>query len=238
MKTMKLLAVSMVLGLMMITTGAFAQNNNPGVIPPHANVQGHGYSGWSAEWWKWFMSIPAPIHPTVASCAEGQSGKVFYLGANNATSAAPCQVPTGKSIFFPIVNVECSTAEDPPFHGSTEEELRDCAKCFGDRIDPSSLQVTIDGRDLKDLEKYRVASPLFTFEYPADNIFGIPDGPGSGQSVSDGYWIYLTPLSAGQHTVSFSGIFTFPAGECSVPFPPGTEVPVSGNYTLTVKGGK
>jgi len=126
---------------------------NPGVLPPNANAQGHGYSGWSAEWFKWFLSIPTSMsmHPALDStgdfCAEGQSGKVFYLASNFVTTdTVPCTVPTGKSIFFAIANVECSTVEPPPFFGSTEQELRDCARCWADHIVPSSLGVTVDGQ--------------------------------------------------------------------------------------------
>ena len=215
---------------------------NPGVLPPNANGQGHGYSGWSAEWFKWFLFIPTSMHPALDStgdfCAEDQSGKVFYLASNlMTTDTVPCTVPTGKSIFFAIANVECSTVEPPPFFGSTEEELRDCARSWADHIVPSSLEVTVDGRPLQQLASYRAASPLYSFEYPADNIFGIPGGPGTGQSVADGYWIYLLPLSAGGHTVSFSGAFDLPAGDdCGSGFGP-TSFGFAGSYNLTVRGG-
>ena len=214
---------------------------NPGVLPPNANAQGHGYSGWSAEWFKWFLSIPTSMHPALDStgdfCAEGQSGKVFYLASNFVTTdTVPCTVPTGKSIFFAIANVECSTVEPPPFFGSTEQELRDCARCWADHIVPSSLGVTVDGQPLHELASYRAASPLYSFEYPADNIFGIPGGPGTGQSVADGYWIYLLPLSAGDHTVSFSGVFDLPAGDdCGSGLGP-TSFGFAGSYKLTVQG--
>ena len=220
-----------------------AGNPNPGVLPPNANAQGHGYSGWSAAWWQWYQSIPASEHPALDTtgefCTEGQSGKVFFLAANLVTTdPIPCTVRTGKSIFFPMANIECSTVELPPFFGSTEEQLRACAKCWADHIVPSLLEVTVDGRALKDLKRYRAASPLFTFEYPADSIMGIPGGPATGQSVSDGYWIYLRPLSAGQHTVSFSGTFDLPAGDdCGSGFGPAS-FSFAGSYKLNVRGGK
>ena len=95
----------------------------------------------------------------------------------------------------------------------------------------------MDGRPLQQLASYRAASPLYSFEYPADNIFGIPGGPGTGQSVADGYWIYLLPLSAGGHTVSFSGAFDLPAGDdCGSGFGP-TSFGFAGSYNLTVRGG-
>jgi hypothetical protein len=220
-----------------------AGNPNPGVLPPHANAQGNGYSGWSAAWWQWYLSIPTPLHPALDTtgefCAEGQSGKVFFLAANLATTdTIPCTVRTGTSIFLGVANAECSTVEAPPFFGSTEQEMRDCARCWANHIVPSSLAVTVDGQALADPARYRAASPLFTFEYPADNIIGIPGGPATGQSVSDGYWIYLHPLPAGEHAVSFSGVFDLPAGDdCGSDLGP-TSFAFGGSYKLNVQGGQ
>ena len=115
--------------------------------------------------------------------------------------------------------------------------MRDCAKCWADHIVPSSLKATVDGQPLQAPVRYRAASPLYSFEYPADNIFAIPDGPGTGQSVADGYWIYLHPLSKGDHTVSFSGDFDLPAGDdCGSGLGP-TSFGFAGSYKLTVQGG-
>jgi hypothetical protein len=79
------------------------------------------YGGWSAEWWQWFLSIPADVHPALGgSCREGQSGKVFFLTADfrPGDGDISCMIPREKAIFFALVNVECSTKESPPFHGS------------------------------------------------------------------------------------------------------------------------
>jgi hypothetical protein len=239
----RLLALAALLIALLIPAGlAVASDPNPGVAPPNSHPHGKSYGEWSAAWWQWFLKIPTSSHPgldtTGQFCAEGQSGNVFFLAANSATDPVPCTVRTGTSIFLAIVNAECSTVEAPPFFGSTEAELRACAKCFADRIVPSSLQVTVDGQALTDLPRYRADSPLFSFDFPADNIYGIPNGPGTGQAVSDGYWIYLHPLSAGEHTISFSGSFNFPTGnECNAGFPADTSFGFSGSYRLNVQGG-
>ncbi len=193
---------------------ALAQKANPGVAPLGSNAFGDTYSGWSAEWWKWWISIPVADHPGAGGdCRVGQAGKVFYLSADYTGSPeVSCTVPTGKVVLFAIANVECSDVEPPPFYGADEAARRECAAGWADLIDVDSLQATLDGRELTDLGAYRASSPDFTFLYPADNIFGIPGGPGTGQSVSDGYWVLLAPLSAGEHTLSFSGCFDEAAG--------------------------
>ena len=220
--------------------GQAAGNPSPGVSPPNAKAFGKSYSDWSAEWWKWSLKIDTAVHPSLGgACTEGQSGKVFYIAADFlGGSGVPCTIPAGKAIFVAIVNSECSTVEPPPFHGDNEEELTDCATCWGDHIVPSSVQATLDGVPLKSLTSYRALSPMFPFVFPASNIFGIP-GPGSGLSVSDGYWLMIPPLSAGVHTLSFSGAFDFPDGDEGCDGSGGGfSFGFGGDFVLTVKGGK
>ncbi|MBA3750541.1 MAG: hypothetical protein H0X03_06565 [Nitrosopumilus sp.] len=57
--------------------------------------------------------------------------------------------------------------------------------------------------ELKDLKKYRVTSPPFDINFPEDNIYGVTSGPTKG--VSDGYWVFLNPLSPGKHEIEFKG---------------------------------
>jgi hypothetical protein len=214
---------------------ALAENPNPGVAPPNSKAYGHSYGGWSAEWWQWFLSIPTPDHPAIGGdCGEGQSGQVFHLAADFTGGGLSCAIPAGKAVLLAMVNVECSTVETPPFFGADEEELRACAKCFADQIVVSSLEASLDGEALESLGSYRAASPLFSFDYPADNIFGIPGGPATGDSVSDGYWLLLNPLPAGNHTLTFGGAFDFPEGECGLDA--GTAFGFGSVYELTVGG--
>ena len=186
-------------------------NGNPGVLPPASNPFGKSYGEWSAKWWQWAISLPTTAHPLFdnADCNTGQSGHVWFLGGSfvNSTATRSCTVPAGTPIFLPIVNSECSTAELDPFHGSTEAEMRACAKGFIDCT--SGVFATIDGRVIQNLGNtgpYRVQSPLYSFSAPDNNVLFVP-GPVSGESVSDGFWLMLAPLSAGQHTLHFGGVF-------------------------------
>jgi len=51
-------------------------------------------------------------------------------------------------------------------------------------------------------------SPPFDLTAANQNQFGIP--PGATHAVADGFWIILTPLSAGTHTIHFSATVPFP----------------------------
>ncbi len=215
-------------GLFGFTTpshAAAAGRSNATILPPGANMFGASYGEWSARWWQWALSLPADAHPLLetAGCDAGQSGPVWFLGGSfiNSTVVRECTVPAGLAIFFPVLNTECSTIESPPFFGGNEDELRDCAAA----VTNSGMFATIDGVDVLNLDSYRVQSPLYTFSAPDGGLFG---GPVTGQSVSDGVWLMLSPLSAGTHTIHLGGTQT--AGT----FPPLT---LDVTYNLTALPG-
>jgi len=73
----------------------------------------------------------------------------------------------------------------------------------------------LDGVPVKDLRNYRAASPLFNFgPLPDNNVlqyFGIDAPQGAiSASVADGFYLMLTPLRPGPHTIRFGGTFGGP----------------------------
>lgn len=200
-----------ILAIMLIFTPcAFAKNDNPRILPPNSNAYGMSYGEWSAKWWQWNLSLPVDQNPSYdegGDCSNGDNGQLgptwFLTGVNIASGTAvrDCTVPAGKALFFPIINTECSTLEAPPFYGSNEEELRDCAQGFH----VGNVYAEIDGVAVQNLDRYLIESPLFTFIVPENNIWGLPSG--TGQSVSNGYFLMLPPLSVGEHTIHFGGTY-------------------------------
>jgi hypothetical protein len=181
----------------------------PGVIPPFARPFGKSYSEWSGAWWQWALSLPIEQNPFFdetgcANGANGQSGPVWFLTgviSVSGTAERECTVPAGKAIFFPIINVECSTAEPPPYHGDDEAELRDCANGFLFE----TLIAEVDGVPVPDLDRYIVNSPLTDVLLPENNALWVSAGP--AQLVANGAYLMLAPLSVGEHLVHFSGTF-------------------------------
>ena len=181
------------------------------VVPPNATRYGSDYAGWSAEWLQWFMSQPVDGHPGNDSpgfdVTAGQSGDVWFLAGNYSPEPRTCTIPAGKALFFPMYNAECSSLEpaESGFHGDTAKEQRTCAKYWADHIVQPYCE--IDGKAVAKPESYRVTSPQFTFTAPTPWIFG--DTGGTGTSVGNGYYILLSPLSPGEHTLRFGGILHF-----------------------------
>lgn len=178
--------------------------NNLGVFPPDSKPYGSTYGEWTARWWQWVISIPAQDNPlkdnTGAKCSINQHGPVWFLAGTTGGSAdRQCTILAGKAILFPILNAECSYSGNPL--SKTESELHKQCKSSIDKV--TSLDASIDGKNLQGLDKYRIQSPLFNITFPKDNTFGEPAGP--TQAVSDGMWILMQPLSAGKHTIHFRG---------------------------------
>ena len=196
------------LGAPVVVGGGAAGTGTLRILPAHAHAFGKSLGEWTAAWWQWAIAMPTDAHPLfdTADCGAGQSGKVWFLGGafTGTVTTRECAVPHGKAILVPVVNVDCSTVEPPPFFGSNEAELRACAKSF---LDPAAgLSLSIDGQDVTELDSLRVQSPVFDFTGPDNNILFVP-GPISGQAVSDGVWALLAPLSTGEHVLHLKASF-------------------------------
>lgn len=190
---------------------------NPGVMPPHASYGGRTYAEWSVAWWQWALGLPVPGHP-FSGCPNpndaGQTRPVWFLAGQFGHTECSLTVPHGTALFFPIANSECSNLEGPPwnpaqsdfgFGAATEAEQRACAKYHVDTIEADNLVCEIDGVPVQHLARYRFVSSQFSFQAPTPWIFGDSDHPGgSGTAVGDGYYLLLSPLSTGEHTIKFS----------------------------------
>lgn len=206
-----LLLVSILLALA-VAAAASAANPNPRVLPVNGKPYGQTYGEWSAAWWQYVYSVPTSSNPLFdtsgANCDVGQSGPVFFLVGATTSSAVDraCTVPSGKALFFPVLNNECDNIPDFQF---TIDELRSFCKAPMDAA--TNMSVSVDGVPIAGLDStaspYRVQSPVFSITLPEDNIysFGVIPAGTYEPAVGDGYYVMLAPLSAGMHTVDFGG---------------------------------
>ena len=191
-------------------------------------VYGSTYSDWNAAWWQWADSIPTAKHPLFdnGDCSVGQSGPVWFLGrkfvAVGGTGtydnvARDCNVPAGKALYVAIYNAEDSLLEESTPGSQTPGpspltqigELRAVTAYEMDGVTDLAMQV--DGKDIPHIkERFRVQSPAFGFTFPADNFFtAVGEGPFQAgtyfPAADDGYYVMVSPLPIGHHTVHFHG---------------------------------
>jgi hypothetical protein len=88
----------------------------------------------------------------------------------------------------------------------TEDELHTCAA--EDESSNPGLFLSVDGKEFKELDKYRVHSRAFNFTNSEDSWLGGESGP--SHAVSDGYWVILEPLPLGKHDIHFKASLTNP----------------------------
>lgn len=205
------LAILAILGVLMqlimvpLILTVKADVSNPGLYSTDSKPYGLTFPQWSEKWWQWMTSIPTSDNPlndnTGKNCGNGQNDPNvwFMTGTGSGSVVRSCTIPSYKAILIQPVGNECSYAENPSL--KTESELRTCA-ITGDQV--NSIHVSIDGRNVQNLQNYIVQTPLFDLTLPKNNIFGAPAGP--TKSVGHAYMIFLQPLKAGKHDIHFDQV--------------------------------
>ena len=156
---------------------------------------------------------------TTSSGTGGHTGDV-------RTCSTP--IPMGTSILLPVLNTECSVAEGSVFPGQplTEKSLRDFCTAITNHA--TSLTAVVDGREILSSngaiqQSHAVSAPGgFQLTIVPNNPFGVtkvitdPNQPArpfhqpiTTLSVADGFWVLLSNLPPGPHTIKFGGVYNF-----------------------------
>jgi hypothetical protein len=170
---------------------------------------GFTYGHWTVEWWRWFLSIPKSIHP--AFDATGESGALnqpqdhvwFLVGkVGNESRDIPerfCRIPRARSILIPVINCEVNPIECPQL--KSHQNLID--RVLEDENTVFRTECIVDGK-LVLVERVRSDPMVFDVRLDNNNAFDIRGG-GSTVASADGYWVFLKPLSDGEHSIEFRG---------------------------------
>jgi hypothetical protein len=167
-------------------------------------IYGKSWEEWTCKWWQWILSFPQDINPANDSSSEDMSlmqldNQVIFLAGNfGGKTVRHHKISSEKPILLPVLNYTFCSTDEPDVHN--DEDLKQRAKSD---IDGAEKHAFIDGRELTDIDKYRVLSNGFDITYPAQNVFGIR--PGLTRAVSDGYWLFLKPMNRGKHDMHVTG---------------------------------
>ncbi len=193
---------SMLIPFVVLIQTVVGDDLNPGVYATDSRPFGISYGEWTFKFWQWVTMIPNDKNPNTDStgqnCAINQDGPVWFLAPSfGGIWERTCTIPAGKAVLFPVLTGECDYLSSPSV--KSQDELLRCASEGNEGL----MSTEIDGLKLNGLEKYRVQSPFHNITIPEDNAFGSP--PGTSVGVTDGFWVFLEPLSAGNHEIHFKG---------------------------------
>jgi hypothetical protein len=196
--------------LAVATNGAFAADS-PVLQVNSKAYYGKTYGEWVVSYWQWAMSFPTAASPWFSDsdgslATLGQSGPVWFLGGTaGASFERTFTMPAGKAVFLPVhqwifgstvFDCDPSNPGVPCDISSLKKDAADAAKAV------ALMEVSVDGETISNPKDYRVkSSEAFPVTVPADNVSGVPAGTYFPQ-VADGYYMLLTPLSVGTHTIS------------------------------------
>jgi hypothetical protein len=195
----------------------------------HTKPEGQTYGRWAAEWWQWALGIPALVNPltdtTGEDCAQRQVDSVWFLAGSVSSDPVvrTCEVPAGKSLFFPLINTIYGAFLNDPPETRTEEFVREAGSC----TEPAQISVEIDGSKVpRPLRFFTGASgsqsPIFNVQLPPGNVFGadetqVPELVLS-PSAEQGYYLFVRPLSRGTHTLHWTASGCTPGGSQDITY--------------------
>lgn len=233
--------VSVFLALAVVSSPAFAappapKDQNPGVAPINSKPHGKNYPEWAATWWKWVLEntnshfYKPDGDPSQVQCVEIEKNVWLLFGTFSQSGAhveRSCTVPTGSALVFPLINVSYSAWPDDPPETRTEPAVRAMVAGIKDSV---QIVATIDGTSVEAPLNYFETSTLFAVTAPAElaNPYGRPAGEVWEPSVDAGYYLFLHPLTPGQHTIAWVATRNDPAGQIAQDV----------LYTVIVKPGK
>jgi hypothetical protein len=176
-------------------------------------------------WWQWALGVGASKSPILdedgKSCAEQQpSGTVWFLaGSAGQPVKRTCKVPADRGLFFPVLAAFCAACkkdEDCEARGHSgttcpedpqdDQHLLTCTKDLGFPDAAVEAAVTIDGKPVDNIKGYRVDGGVFEINGPTDPqelLFACTTG--KRNVAADGIYVFIEPLSAGEHTVTIKG---------------------------------
>ena len=209
------------------------------VAPIGSNPGGQSYGRWAVEWWQWALGVPAAANPVVdttgAYCAQRQVDKVWFLAGSFGPGSVQrkCEVPAGKSLFFPLINISYGAFLNDLPDTRTDQYIRAAGSC----TEPAQISVSINGTKVGNPTQYFTGrsgspSPFFNVQLPPGNLFGLDEAVANelvlSPSAEQGYYLFVNPLPPGKHQIKWI------ASGCT----PGNSQDITYHLTVVGKGGK
>jgi hypothetical protein len=184
----------------------------PCIAPIVTKPAGQTYGRWAAEWWQWALGIPGAVNPlthtTGEHCTQRQVDEVWFLAGSFSPDPVvrACEVPAGKSLFFPLINNFYGAFLNDAPETRTEAFVRAAGSC----TEPAEISVRIDGFEVPQPTRFFTGasgsqSTFFNVQMPPGNVLGVDETVVPelvlSPSAEQGYSLFLRPLDPGPHTI-------------------------------------
>ncbi|MGE0861801.1 MAG: VPLPA-CTERM sorting domain-containing protein [Gammaproteobacteria bacterium] len=193
------------------------------VLSPGSSHEGKTLADWNAAWWTWAWNSPAATDPlgdtTGALANQENDGPVFFLAGSNFAGniERTFDVPGGVALFFPTVNFWENCVGDvsqscPGYPADPKPTMLANAAALQGTV--TSQVATIDGVPVTDLFSRWEQSDFFSggTAQAGDALsalygsFGIDIvGEDIAPSLVYGYYVMVTDLAPGLHTLVYGG---------------------------------
>ena len=155
------------------------------------------------QWWARILSLP-PAQATTPRCTRiGRHGNVLAPSGEGTNVQVTCRMSVDTRLFLILESGECSSNEQPPFHGDTAAEQRSCVLAAVAHSPVIAETVAVDGSKPVNMrsKKFLVISPQERTVFAGDPAHGVSPGPGT--FVAAGY-VATVPrarLRPGRHVI-------------------------------------
>jgi hypothetical protein len=195
---------------------------------------GVSYDDWISKYWNWDLSLNRDkATPKPDGCLINKSDSmVMVMGTTvDGSPHQVCKISPKQGIIIPLWIGWCDTSEHPNYSG---EQLTKCAR---EEYNLGNIRsdVKVDGLPVAKLDvrmsmisgklDYKINSPLtnvtefyskgFNLTIPSDT-YKPYTVPGTWLAGSQGWWVFLKPLPAGEHTI-FYNVRVTPTGPLTSP---------------------
>ena len=164
------------------------------VLEQGSVVEGATIAQWTEKWWLWLLQAPNVHDPmrdnNGEKCQFGQHGPVWFIAGAYAQKdvARRCTIPEGRHILIPIANG--FTRPRPLKNDDCSSQL---AGVEADVLAIDDPYFLLNGKEV----------PAIRARHREKTGKCFDSGTGRELSATDGYWIMLKPLPAGEYKLEF-----------------------------------